>query len=263
MPLLSPEQMEQFKQQLHSGANPEPTSAVEEGVAQVETAEPETQEVEAQAVETEPQQQDDDFANETEGHNVPYKRFKKVIESRNALRGEIDELKQQLEELSASRSTDQEFSQQVQEAEEDYDEALANLLDPSAAQLKSLEKRMFEFEVAQEKVKLNQELANIREDFPDVPEQVILEAILKDSSVDAYQVAEQYSLFVGQIEEQGVAKYLERQGNQPQAAAPAVPTRVGGQGGATNNNRYGGVERPKSIKTAKQAVIEFLNKNRN
>ena len=80
MPLLSPEQMEQFKQQLHSGANPEPTSAVEEGVAQVETAEPETQEVEAQAVETEPQQQDDDFANETEGHNVPYKRFKKVIE---------------------------------------------------------------------------------------------------------------------------------------------------------------------------------------
>jgi hypothetical protein len=252
MPLLNAEQMEEFKNRMNPTiSEPEPVSATGE------EEEPKTEETqEVSAAEQEP---------EEEGHSVPYKRFKKVIESRNELKSEIAELRKQVDELrSMPKQTEKEFEKSYREAEQEYEDALQDLLDPSTKQLKSLEERMFQFEVAQEKVKLNQELASIRNDYPDVPEQLILEAIIKDSSVDARAVAEQYSLFITQVEEQGIARYVKQNGSQQETtkAAPAVPKRLSGHSGATADRaHFGGVEKPKTLKGAQAAVLQFLKRN--
>ena len=119
-----------------------------------------------------------DEEDEGEGHNVPYKRFKRVIESRNQLRGEIDYLKKEIDQLkSAPRQSDREFERSSNAVEKEYEDALENLLNPEGKKVKDLEKRMFDFEVAQEKVKLNEDLKIVREKYPDVPEQFVLQAI--------------------------------------------------------------------------------------
>ena len=94
-----------------------------------------------------------------------------------------------------------------------------------------------------------------------------LQAILQDPSLNTLQVAEQYSLFFNQIEEQGIAKYLKKNGGETQQSqtksAPAVPKRLSGTSGATNDqSRYsGGVAKPNNLKTAHNAVLDFLKKN--
>jgi len=265
MPLLSTEQMEALKTRLQEQNQEETSSAGTSNQVQTQEATPEKPFV-RETQENRAVQNDDD--EETEGHNVPYKRFKKVIESRNQLKGEIDYLKKEIEQLkSAPRQSDRDFERSQVDAEREYEDALENLLNPEGKKVKDLEKRMFDFEVAQEKVKLNEELRTVRDKYPDVPEQIILQAILQDPNINTLQVAEQYSLFFAQIEEQGIAKYLKNNGGNTQSQqtkqAPAVPKRVGGTNGASveQQNNYGGVAKPKNLKSAHQAVLEFLRKN--
>ena len=93
-------------------------------------------------------------------------------------------------------------------------------------------------------------------------------AVLKDPSVNVLDVAEQYSLFISQIEEQGIAKYVSRNGvstERPAKVVPAVPTRVSGRSGAAadSESHFGGVEKPKTLKGAQAAVVQFLKSNWN
>lgn len=263
MPLLSQEQMAEFQNKLRQDASE--NSSAEPSPSQNVEATPEKPFVRATQ---ENQATNEPEEDEGEGHAVPYKRFKKVIESRNQLRGEIDYLKKEVEQLKSSpRQSDREFERSSRAAEEDFDRALENLLNPEGTKIKNLEERLFQFEVAQEKVKLNDDLRVIREKFPEVPEQVVLQAILQDPTLDTLKVAEQYSLFFSQIEEQGVAKYLKNNGlaqNQTQQkVVPAVPKRLNGTGGATNTQQasFGGVQKPKDLKSAKLAVLDFLKRN--
>lgn len=264
MPLLNTEQMAEFQAKLRQDES-ENSSAEFSQSQKVEATpveKPFVRETQERQEANEPEESDN------EGHNVPYKRFKKVIESRNQLKGEIDYLKKEIEQLkSQPRQSDREFERSSNAIEREYEDALENLLDPSSSKVKDLEKRMFAFEVAQEKVKLNDDLRKVRETYPDVPEQFVLQAILQDPTLDTLKVAEQYSLFLGQIEEQGIAKYLKNNGSgQSQAqqkVVPAVPRRLNGTGGATNDQQasFGGVQKPKDLKSAKLAVLDFLKKN--
>jgi len=266
MPLLNTEQLEAFKHRLHEQDQDQNLSAEvsNQGETKQTPEKPfvrETQEVQATK---------NDDEDEGEGHNVPYKRFKKVIESRNQMRGEIDYLKKEIEQLkSAPRQSEREFERSSREVEDEYNRALEDLLDPSGSKVRNLEQRLFQFEVAQEKVKLNNDLATIREKYPDVPEQFVLQAVLQDPNLDTLKVAEQYSLFLSQIEEQGIAKYLKNNGGntQPQQTknVPVAPRRLNGTGGATaeQNGSFGGVAKPKNLKTAHNAVLDFLKKNFN
>ena len=266
MPLLTPEQMEAFKARI-ADDTPETTSAVEQDVSIPQKTEEKSYTREVQTQSQEANDEGDD------GHAVPYKRFKKVIENRNQLRGEIDYLKKEIEQIKSSSSsretntrTDRDYERSIRQAEDEYNTALENLLDPSASKVKNLEQRMFAFEVAQEKVKLNEELKQIHDKYPEVPDQIILQAILKDPDVDAFKVAEQYSLFVSQIEEQGVARYLKSNGSStptPARTAPAVPQRFRGSSGATaeSQNSFGGVDKPKDLRAAGSAVVQFLKNN--
>lgn len=265
MPLLSQEQLEAFKTRLQESAEENNPSAEVASIPPTQEATTEKPYVRETQGNRATEQQDDD---EPEGHNVPYKRFKKVVESRNQLRSEIDYLKKEVEQLKTSpRQSDRDFERSSREVENEYERALENLLDPSASKVKDLEKRMFDFEVAQEKVKLNEDLRVVRERYPDVPEQYVLQAILQDPNLDTLQVAEQYSLFFAQIEEQGIAKYLKNNGGQmPQQTTkqvPAVPKRLNGGGGASVDQAgaFAGVKKPPNLKTAHNAVLEFLKKN--
>lgn len=266
MPLLNTEQLEALKHRLHEQDQDQNLSA--EVSNQGETKEPTTEKPYVRA--TQENQATNDEDDEGEGHNVPYKRFRKVIESRNQLRGEIDYLKKEVEQLkSTPRQTEREFERSSREVEDEYNKALEDLLDPSSSKVRNLEQRLFQFEVAQEKVKLNNDLAMVRQKYPDVPEQFVLQAILQDPNLDTLQVAEQYSMFLSQIEEQGIAKYLKNNGgntqSQPTKNVPVAPRRLNGTGGATaeQNGSFGGVAKPKNLKTAHNAVLDFLKKNFN
>jgi hypothetical protein len=263
MPLLNTEQMEILKGRLQEQNQEEQLSAElsNQGEKKETPEKPYVRATQENQATNEPED------TEEEGHSVPYKRFKKVIESRNQLRGEIDYLKKEVEQLkSTPRQSDREFDRSSREAEDEYNRALEDLLNPEGKKIKNLEERLFQFEVAQEKVKLNEDLRVIREKYPEVPEQFILQTILQDPNLDTMKVAEQYSLFLGQIEEQGVAKYLKNNSGttQPQATkqVPAAPRRLNGTGGASveQSGNFGGVAKPNNLKSAHKAVLDFLKK---
>lgn len=263
MPLLNTEQLETLKGRLQEQLQEENPSAEvsNQGQAEKTPEKPFVRATQESQATNEPEEE------ESEGHNVPYKRFKKVIESRNQLKGEIDYLKKEMEQLkSQPRQSDREFDRSSREAEDEYNKALEDLLDPSASKVRNLEDRLFQFEVAQEKVKLNDDLRKVRETYPDVPEQFVLQAILQDPTLDTLKVAEQYSLFLTQIEEQGIAKYLKNNGGaiQPQATkqVPQAPRRLNGTGGASveQSGNFGGVSKPNNLKSAHKAVLDFLKK---
>ena len=264
MPLLNQEQMESLKSRIQEQQQEETLSAEVSNQVETKQATPEKPFVR----ETQENRATNDEEDEGDGHNVPYKRFKKVIESRNQLKGEIDYLKKEIEQLKTTpRQSDRDFERSSNAVEREYEDALENLLNPEGKKVKDLEKRMFDFEVAQEKVKLNEDLRVVREKYPDVPEQFVLQAILQDPSLNTLQVAEQYSLFLGQIEEQGIAKYLKKNGGtlptQQSKQVPAAPKRLNGTGGASveQQGSFGGVGKPKDIKSAKLAVLDFLKRN--
>ncbi len=202
------------------------------------------------------------------GHNVPYSRFKSVIEARNELRSKTSALESQLSDLR-SQLDNQKNTQPVQQSYEsviDYDDLsdYDDYSDPMDNKLQTYEDRIYQMEVNHEQQKLSQEINVATQRFPDVSKDVILQAVINDPDVDVMDVAERYSTFVNGLREQAIAEYLQ---TNPQAAPPVVrpdaPPVVSSAGSSLQGRLPGSsrTSRPQNMDQARNSLFDYLKAN--
>jgi hypothetical protein len=207
------------------------------------------------------------------GHKVPYSRFKNVLESRNTFRSEVETYKEKLTSLEQKLANleqnkpqyKQNPSQQPQQERTWLDDYLAE--EQKAAtpewqqQYGSLNDRLYKFEVAQEEQSLKAELADIETKFPNVPQQVLLKAVIEDPNANMTALAEQYSSFMAGIEEQAIARYLEQQGGQAQAASPTPEPLQRPRSVSAPRGNFAPDKKPTSVADATRSLRDLLSKN--
>lgn len=202
------------------------------------------------------------------GHNVPYKRFKSVLDARNSYRGEVEGYKTQLTSLEqklANLEQSRTQTPQAQPAEPESDWLDEYLNDDGTSpewqqQYQGLNQRLQQFEVQHEEQKLRVELGQIQKKFPNVPSHMLLNAVVQDPNVDISKLAEEYSIYVSGIEEQAIARYTKEQGGQVTAAPEALsrPRTVASPGSGAVLKP---AEKPSSVKDASDALRNLLSKN--
>lgn len=189
-----------------------------------------------------------DEKNESDGHNVPYKRFKEVNESKKVLKTRADELERQLSEARAQLNS--RGSKQKESPDDIIDympEFYKEFSDPADPKVSSLEKRLQNFEMKAAQAELEMEISGISRKYPDVPQQVLLQACINDPEKNLEDVAREYSMFIAEIEERALAKHAKRSA----PTAPPRPNSVGSLSPSTSN-------KPRTMADARAAALAFM-----
>ena len=195
---------------------------------------------------------------EESGHAVPYSRFQQVIHARNHLRDEHDVLKEQLAQLQAQISEKSPSKrQEKEEADDDWLDDIWSDDDPVMStepdgRYSSLEDKIYQLEVHKETLALQTELQQVSGVYPDVPEEVLLQAVIQDPDISVMDVAERYNAFVSQVEEQAIARYT----SENKVAPPAAPPRPASAG--SGMSAFGGTKKPRTLDDAKKATLAYL-----
>ena len=212
-------------------------------------------------------------------HRVPYNRFKKVIDSRNKFQTENDSLRSRLkameEQVKSFQSQPPAPSSAAQKFNEDDDSWLDEpyveedeQAPPSDWQKKynNLESRVQAWEFEEAKRQVQDVVAEAGEKYPAVPKQALLEWIVKNPPRsgnlhgEVLAVAERFSAWIAQVEEAGIARYVEgnkkTQARQGGLAAPR-PAKSSGKSSTAKVAPKG--DKPKTLKESKAALMEFLD----
>ena len=258
-------------------ASSEPAEDVnQEAGVEAQSEEP----AEAQAEPSQEASSEPDGAEDTEeeasGHRVPYSRFKQMVEARNNLRVEASEMKARLEALEEQAIIAQQVRsvlpqeqpvQQMQQQEDRglFGELLDDLEDRPAQQavdprIDALMERVQQQEVATARRELEIEVASAMENYPGVPRQVLLQAVVADPNAAVIQVAESYSTHLAQIEEAAIARYLQE---NPLASSDEVAEAVAEtpkaaprptRSGSVDSDVGTGEFKPQSVKEGSDAL---------
>lgn len=223
---------------------------------EVSSASPDEDDNEVQGSSSEPE--------EETGHNVPYSRFQQVIHARNHLREEGDELRAQLAALQqqleqqSKQATPPPTAKKEQETYEDWietifddDEVSGASQSPESPNYSTLEQKIYELEVHKETLNLQNEIKTVQEVYPDVPEEVLLQAVIQDPDLNVMDVAERYNTFISDVEERAIARYASEH-----TAPPAAPPRPSSAGQATSS--FQGAKKPRTLDEAKKATLAYL-----
>jgi hypothetical protein len=189
--------------------------------------------------------------NETNEKHVPYARFKAVNASKKALQAQAADLQRQLDEANKKLAAPREpslvdyFTQQAEaRVEQQPDDRFA-----------SLERRLHNYEVRQAEAELTNELAALARAYPDVPEQVLLQAVIQDPSKQLAQVASEYTAFVNEIEERALERHRQSQKAAAAKAAPPRPDSVGSLPSTLSGAR------PKTMADARNAALAYFKQH--
>ena len=230
MELLDADQREGVLAQLQgeeSQPDPEPTQSVD---GQFD----EDEELEATGEETEE-------AEETEaehGHAVPYSRFSKVIAARNEMtskaegyESKIQELESKIQQMGNLKDLLGERPKE-QQYEESYEEPTEmDVLRQSVSQV--AEQQQYNI--------LEQELAAVASQYPNVSADMLLSAVIENPSTNIMQLAESYDQQVGEIRESAIAEYLKENGvNTASPAQSDVPPELSHFGGSSSPGNKSG-----------------------
>lgn len=198
-------------------------------------------------------------------HKIPYKRFKQVLDSQKKSSSEVTKLHKELKALQEQLSGFQQ-QQQSPSAQEDFDldsllygdDSSAGYSEGTSDQYAQLASRVEAFEVHQAEQELTKEVSVAREKYPNVPEEVIYEAVVKDPSVEVMYVAEQYSNFIAGIEEAAINRHMAESQTAETAQATPRPKKSGSppRSGISHDQ-----PKPTNVAEAKTAMINFLSKN--
>tara|TARA_R100001530_G_scaffold135842_1_gene114153 strand:- start:600 stop:1424 length:825 start_codon:yes stop_codon:yes gene_type:complete len=211
--------------------------------------------------------QSEEFEDNGSKHRVPYKRFKSVLDARNKYKNEVSDyqsrishMEEQLQQLRTNPSP------AVAATEDSNDQWLDDLLsdDPTPSysdqgKYQNLEDRLYKFEVQQATVELNKEIASAIDKYPNVPRNLLLQAVVQKPDINVMDVAENYNTYVSSIEEGAVNRYINENGKQTPAAAPR-----GRSAGSSVNTRNAGHDSkaPHTMKDAKKALLSFMKGNK-
>tara|TARA_R110000765_G_scaffold426062_1_gene540600 strand:- start:1755 stop:2600 length:846 start_codon:yes stop_codon:yes gene_type:complete len=201
----------------------------------------------------------------TPSHKIPYKRFKQVLDSQKKSSSEVTKLHKELKALQEQVSGFQQ-QQQSPSAQEDFDldsllygdDNSAGYSEASSDQYAQLSSRVEAFEVHQAEQELTREVSVARERYPNVPEEVIYEAVVRDPSAEVMYVAEQYSNFIAGIEEAAISRHMST--SQAVETAQATP-RPRKSGSPPRSGIVHDQPKPTNVAEAKAAMANFLSKN--
>lgn len=156
------------------------------------------------------------------GHAVPYKRFQKVIQARNSFREEGETLRDRITELTAQveESRRAKASREPVEEKDWLDEALS---DDVPDQYEELNERLNRFEVAQQKALLEQELSSVLEQHPNVPRELLIQAVVQNPTEKLAVVAERYSSYIAEVQEKAIAEHMKTVEVAAPVAKPGPP----------------------------------------
>ena len=206
--------------------------------------------------------QTDDIKNDNagdEGHAVPYNRFKSVNESKKALAKRNSELEKELNSLREREKqwSVKDTSSQSQYQHKSEDNSFASLFeDETDDKWNLLDKRLATFEEKSAFAELERDVGNVRNQYPNVPEQVLLQAIVNNPNVDIAEVARNYDSFTAEIEQRAIANYLKSNpvGKQVQEVARRPQT-----SGVNSGPQIQGA--PKTINAARASALDALKKS--
>ena len=255
MSFLSPENQAALAERLQQMDNSEPTETTQEVVEVQETQETQAETAPSEEAGTERDVNVAEDSSSSDENSIPYSRFKSVIESRNEFKTKVSDLERQLEELRAA----QENKTTEESTEEDdlfgYLDNEDNYEDPKYSEL---EKRLEKFEMYQAEVDLQKEISMTKQAFPNVPEEVLLNAVIHDADADLMEIAYKYDMFVDNIRKEALKGYAPA-ASQP-VETPSAPRRVSpaGAAGATFD---ASVNKPKNMDDAKASFMDYLRQN--
>lgn len=175
--------------------------------AEAESQQPEVpQELEPeQSVMPEPHSEDDEG-----GHKVPYQRFQRINNQRKELQDNYSSLQRQYAELETQMKGSNVQNANVQTETESsswLDDIIGD--DEQGNQYKQLESRLEHFEMAQAQTQLEQELSSVKEAYPNIPDALLLNAVIQDPNAKMMDVANNYNAYIAGIEEQAISRYVE------------------------------------------------------
>ena len=196
------------------------------------------------------------------GHNVPYQRFQQVISAKNRLQEEKERLASQLQELQTQFETNNSRVDRVETyQEEDLYSGQENYEDDGQdSRYAALESRVQEFEVYKHEQLLERELNQVGQEFPTVPRELLLQAVINDPDANLMDVAGQYTTYVAQMEEGAIARYIEENNIKVPNRSASEGGSSGGQGTNSTLNA-GNKQKPKSIREATSRFKDFLKNN--
>ena len=171
---------------------------------------------------------EDDKGDDADGHAVPYKRFQKIIQARNSFREEGESLRQQIEDLKAQVNQPKQARAPKEPVEEKdwLDEALEESQVPD--QYSELNERLTRFEVSQQKTLLEQELNGVLEQHPNVPRELLIQAVVQNPNENLNTVAERYSSYIAEVQEKAIAEHMKTVEVAPKKkAGPPRPKKTG------------------------------------
>jgi len=264
MGLLNEESLnEAFKSVAQEVEADSPTEPVVEEVVEATPSEEVVEETpQPESEKTEPVEEPID-----EGHIIPYTRFKKVVGARNDLRSENETLKarmQQMEEQYKNLQTPNKGS--VAQENDPWWKEYANdsATEPEvSSDYSGLEARLHKFEVQQAQGTLRNEIAEAQKNYPTVPQEVLLQAVIQDPSTKIDLIARQYHEWVSHIQDEAIASH--RQGAnlvETKVETKEAPARVAGKSkGSTRSLTTGAESKPKNLAEAGDALHNFLKKN--
>tara|TARA_R100000808_G_scaffold261_2_gene1609 strand:+ start:1831 stop:2589 length:759 start_codon:yes stop_codon:yes gene_type:complete len=251
--MLTPEEQERMVARLQGE---EPEQEVQETAPEAEEEPIHEEEAEEEVTSVEAAEAEDEQEEEEGGHAVPYDRFRQVNERRKTLQSEIADRDRQLEELQAKLNQQYQQAERPQESYsddfEDFEEA-----DPDSwsARFNQMEKANKEMQIKLAHMDIQREVHSASQEFPNVPESYMWDMIAQNGNMTAHQAAQQYSEFVGEIEEAAIARYLNEQKVE---AAPDAPPRPSSQ--QTVGTEYlAEPESPRTLDEARQAMVMYLN----
>lgn len=194
---------------------------------------------------------------EEEGHAVPYQRFKQIIGAKNQLQEEKERLAKELEELRAQLENNSVVREEESSVYEDEDSGYETEEDQRWAQLDT---RMREFEIAREEQLLERELEQVSSQYPQVPREALLQAVIQDPSTNLMELAGAYATHLASVEEAAIARYVQ----ENNIAVPKRGSQSGAGGGKVEPSHMtnGTGTKPKTISEATSRFKEFLLKNR-
>ena len=165
---------------------------------------------------------DDEKGDDVDGHAVPYKRFQKIIQARNSFREEGETLRDKNAELIAQLEESQRAKAPKEPVEEKdwLDEALS---DDTPDQYAELNDRLNRFEVAQQKSLLEQELSSVLEQHPNVPRELLIQAVVQNPTEKLATVAERYSSYIAEVQEKAIAEHMKTVEVAAPVAKPGPP----------------------------------------
>ena len=211
-----PEAVEKEEEEppLEDDVSEEVEAASEEGSSPIEGAEEETEATEDGG--------DDEKGDDVDGHAVPYKRFQKIIQARNSFREEGETLRDKNAELIAQLEESRRAKAPKEPVEEKdwLDEALS---DDTPDQYAELNDRLNRFEVAQQKALLEQELSSVLEQHPNVPRELLIQAVVQNPTEKLAVVAERYSSYIAEVQEKAIAEHMKTVEVAAPVAKPGPP----------------------------------------